>query len=289
MALRRHSREVRANPGTKTGGREARASPGTKTGGREARANPGTKTGGAAGELGESVIRNPKSPIRNRQSPIRDPQSRIPHPQSTVRGPTMPTQTSNQKAIYRWIGEQTPEGGRVLDIGCGDGELLAWLVSARRVRAAGIELSEECLAKAVQRGLSVHHGNVEEGLDHYDDRSFDLVVMSLAVQEMQKPLRVLQECFRVGKRVLVVFPNFGHYLARWHLGFLGHAPRTPSFPHTWESSPNRHFFTVKDWDDFCAQQGWTTVRRAFVTKGKSVRFCPNLLAEVALYLMETGR
>jgi len=200
----------------------------------------------------------------------------------------MPRQESNQKAIYRWICEQTPEGGRVLDIGCGDGELLAWLASVRRVRAAGIELSEECVAKAVQRGLSVHHGNVEEGLDHYADRSFDLVVMSLAVQEMQNPLRVLQECFRVGKRVLVVFPNFGHYLARWQLGLLGRAPRTPSFPHSWESSPNRHFFTVEDWDCFCADQGWITIRRAFLKGGHPVIFLPNLLAEVALYLMAEG-
>ena len=101
----------------------------------------------------------------------------------------MPEQPHNRRAIDRWILERTPQGGRVLDIGCGDGELLSLLVRQRGVHGAGIELSETCVFACVKRGLSVHHGNVDEGLDDYGDRSFDLVLLSLTIQELGDPRR----------------------------------------------------------------------------------------------------
>ena len=198
----------------------------------------------------------------------------------------MPDRPANQRAIYRWIGEQTPQGGRVLDIGCGDGALLAQLASERGARGTGIEISEECVAQAIGRGLSVHHGNAEEGMDHYSDGSFDLLIMSLAIQEMHQPLRMIREAFRVARRVLIVFPNFGHWLARWQLGVRGRAPRTSSFPYNPFESPNRHFFTVADWADLCGDEGWRCIEQAFLRNGRFVRLLPNLRAEVALYLME---
>jgi methionine biosynthesis protein MetW len=198
----------------------------------------------------------------------------------------MPEQLANRTSIYQWICEQAPQGGRVLDIGCGEGELLAQLVVKRGVKAVGIELSEECVAKAVGRGLSVHHGNAEEGIDHYPDASFDLVILSLAIQEMHEPLHVIRESFRIGRQLLVVFPNFGYWRARWQLCFTGRAPKTESFPYTWYSSPNRHFFTVADWDDFCREENLRCVRRAFLDNGRHVECCPNLRSEVALYLLE---
>src|SRR5680860_30150 len=127
----------------------------------------------------------------------------------------MPEQKANERAIHKWICEQTPQGGRVLDLGCGDGELLAELAEKRGVRSTGIELSEESVVKAVKRGLSVHHGNIEEGMDHYSDGTFDVVILSLAIQELHAPLDVLNEAFRIGKQVLIVFPNFGYWRARW--------------------------------------------------------------------------
>lgn len=198
----------------------------------------------------------------------------------------MPEQESNRSAIYEWIVERTPQGGRVLDIGCGEGDLLARLVERRKVRAVGIELSEACVMKAVQRGLSVHHGDVEEGLNDYGDRSFDLVLFSLTIQELGDPLRALQEAFRVGKKAIIVFPNFGHWRARWQLAVLGQAPRTANLPYTWYESPNRHFVTIADWDNLCARQGWRTLDRGFVSQGRIVRVLPNLFAEVAMYLLE---
>jgi methionine biosynthesis protein MetW len=193
---------------------------------------------------------------------------------------------TNRAQIDNWIVEHAPEGGKVLDIGCGTGDLLARLVRERGVRGTGIEIAEECVIKAVQQGLSVHHGNVEEGLDHYADGSFDLVVMSLTIQELGKPIHVLRESFRVGRQLIVVFPNFAHWQTRWQLGIRGRAPRTPSLPYTWHESPNRHVLTIDDWEEFCKQRGWLCAEKAFVTKGIRIRWWPNLRAEVAMYLLE---
>lgn len=198
----------------------------------------------------------------------------------------MPKQTINKTLIYQWIVERTAQQGRVLDIGCGDGELLASLVKHRGVHGTGIEISEECVMHAVQRGLSVHHGNVEEGLDHYNDVAFDLVIMSLTIQEMRNPLQVIKEAFRVGKQVMVVFPNFGYWSSRYQLTLFGRAPRTRSLPYSWYDSPNRHFFTTVDWTTLCREENWRCVDSGFVSRGKLIGFWPNLRAEVAMYLME---
>ena len=198
----------------------------------------------------------------------------------------MPEHIQNRKEIYRWIVQRTPPQGRVLDIGCGDGELLARLVRERDVHGTGIEISESCVMRAVQRGLSVHHGNVEEGLDHYSDQSFDLVIMALTLQELSDPKTIIHEALRVGKTGAFVFPNFGYFSARWQLAVRGRAPCTAGLPYSWHDSPNRHFFTVSDWDQLCRAENWHTLDRSFITAGKAIRFLPNLRAEVALYLLE---
>ena len=200
----------------------------------------------------------------------------------------MPEQISNQIGIYRWIVDHVPRGGKVLDIGCGTGELLSRLASEKNVRGTGFEISEECVMQAAQKGLSVHHGNAEEGLDHYGDDSFDIVVFSLSLQEMRDPRAVLNEAFRVGKKLIIVFPNFGNWRARWTLAVEGRAPRTRSLPYLWFESPNRHFFTILDWNHFCETQKWRTLECGFLCQGHTVRILPNLRAEVALYLMEAN-
>lgn len=200
----------------------------------------------------------------------------------------MPDQPPNRRAIFGWILRCTPESGRVLDIGCGDGELLSLLVKERHVRGTGIELSEEAVMTAVKRGLSVHHGDIEEGLDDYGDASFDLALLSLTIQELRDPRRALREVFRVGKRVIITFPNFGHWRPRWHLAVRGRAPVTPSLPYAWYEGPNRHFLTVADWEALCRAEGWRLIERGFLAAGRPVRLLANLRAEVALYLLQRG-
>jgi homoserine O-acetyltransferase/O-succinyltransferase len=192
----------------------------------------------------------------------------------------------NREKVYEWILEHTPQGGRVLDIGCGEGTLLGRMVEEREVHGTGIELDEELVVDAVKRGLSVHHGNAEEGMDHYPDDSFDLVVISLAIQEMKTPVRVIREALRLSSRVLISFPNFGNWRARWCLAVKGRAPQTESFPYQWFESPNRHFFTVKDWNDFCNVQSWTLGEKGFLSDGRWIDKLPNLRAEIAMYIIE---
>jgi methionine biosynthesis protein MetW len=199
----------------------------------------------------------------------------------------MPEQAFNKPLIHQWIVDHTTEGSRVLDIGCGEGELLARLAEEKGVKGTGIELSEACVIKAVQRGLSVHHGDVEEGLDHYADGFFDQVILSLTIQELRDPKRVLEEAFRVGKKAIVVFPNFAYWRSRWQLAVLGRAPTTQNLPHSWFESPNRHFLTVRDWDSFYQREECCKcLARGFLSSGKPVRHFPNLFAEVAMYLLE---
>lgn len=189
-----------------------------------------------------------------------------------------------KRAIFSWVSQRVPEGGRILDIGCGDGALLAQLAKERNARCTGIELDEDCVMRAVQHGLPVHHGNVEEGLDHYSDGSFDIAILSLTLQEMSDALGVIREAFRVGKKVLVVFPNFGHWHSRWQL-LLGRSPQTRHLPYAWYESPNRLFFTVRDWEDFCRNQGWRCLEKGFLSGDSEIRVMANLRADVAMYLM----
>jgi methionine biosynthesis protein MetW len=199
---------------------------------------------------------------------------------------TISNPLDNHPEINRWILAHTPEGGKVLDIGCGEGELLGRMVSEKKVQGTGIEISQDHAVRAIQRGLTVHHGNVEEGLDHYGDKGFDLVVLSLTLQETRRPRQVLLECFRVGRQVIVVFPNFGHWRSRWQLGWHGRAPRTTILPYPWYESPNYHYITIADWEDFCRDENWKILNRGFAAAGKAQEFLPRWRAEVAMYLLE---
>ncbi len=196
---------------------------------------------------------------------------------------------SNRKFIEEWIVRHVPERSRVLDVGCGDGALLERLVKEKHCRGTGIELDEANVRLAIQRGLSVHHGDAEEGLEHYADDGFDVVICSLTIQELGHPQRLLQEAFRVGRQLIVSFPNFGHWVARWQLAVRGRAPSTPALPYTWYETPNRHYLTVLDWEDFCRAEGWRIVEKDFVADGRRVIWLPNLRAEVGIYLLEEGK
>lgn len=149
------------------------------------------------------------------------------------------------------IAGMIPDGARVLDVGCGDGELLDYLRREKNVDGRGIELSSNGVNASVAKGLSVIQGNAEEEISHFPDDSFDYVILSQTLQAMERPDRILKQLLRVGKRAIVSFPNFANWRCRFHLLMRGRMPVTKSLDYPWYSTPNIHFCTIRDFVDLC--------------------------------------
>jgi methionine biosynthesis protein MetW len=189
------------------------------------------------------------------------------------------------RSDYAIIGEIVERGSRVLDLGCGDGDLLEWLAANKGVDARGVELESAKVRQAIARGVSVYQGDLIEGLADYPDQAFDYVILSQTLQQTRSPREVLREMLRVGRRVIVAFPNFGHWRVRLAMMFGGRAPRTPRFPFEWYDSPNIRVLTVHDFEALTAIEKLTVERRYFLTGHQKVTVMPNLMAEVAVFLV----
>jgi methionine biosynthesis protein MetW len=189
------------------------------------------------------------------------------------------------RSDYAIIGEIVERGAKVLDLGCGEGELLEWLAANKGVDARGVELSGLKVQRAIARGVSVYQGDIDEGLADYPNQAFDYVILSQTLQETRHPLRVLQEMLRVGRRVIVAFPNFGHWRVRLSMLISGRAPQTRLFPYDWYDSPNIHFLTVHDFEELAQREKLKVERRYFLSGARKVTLLPNLTAEVAVFLV----
>jgi methionine biosynthesis protein MetW len=151
------------------------------------------------------------------------------------------------------IAEMVEAGARVLDVGCGDGELLQLLAERRGVDGRGLELQRDKVNACVARGLSVIQGDADRDLDNYPDQAFDYAILSLTIQATRKPKTVLENLLRIGRRAIVSFPNFGHWRVRTTLLLGGRMPVTDNLPDLWFLTPNAHLCTVRDFADLCAR------------------------------------
>jgi methionine biosynthesis protein MetW len=194
---------------------------------------------------------------------------------------TKQTHEIEHLVISGWISS----GASVLDLGCGDGELLVLLIKNKEVHAQGIELSEQAIHNCVAAGLSVFQQDIDIGLTEYADKSFDYVILNQTLQQVRKPNFAIKEALRVGKKVIVGFPNFCYIINRFQIFFHGKVPVSPSLPYEWYDTPNLHFLSITDFKDYCKKNQITVDDTAFISKNRTVRFMPNLFGEVGLFLL----
>lgn len=186
------------------------------------------------------------------------------------------------------IADLVPFAAKTLDLGCGDGALLAYLVRNRQVLGRGVELSEEGVLACVRRGLSVRQGDLHEGLADYPDHSFDLVILAQTLPFLDDPAYILAEMLRVGKQAIVSFPNWGYWRCRLDLLFTGRIPVAPDLPQEWYASPRRQPFTVTDFAQFCSTISVRIVREVYLARGRrvTVRRIKNLRSTTAVFVLD---
>lgn len=184
--------------------------------------------------------------------------------------------------IQHWIKQDS----RILDLGCGDGTLLKFLIDTKQVQGYGLEIDAEQINTCVDKGLNVIEQNLDRGLGNFADKSFDTVLMTQALQTLHFPHLVLDEMLRVGKECIVTFPNFGHWKARFYLATRGRMPVSDLLPYEWYDTPNIHFCTFKDFEVLCRERNIKVIHRQVVNEqsGQTLKdFMPNLFGETAIY------
>lgn len=184
------------------------------------------------------------------------------------------------------ITELVPAGARVLDLGCADGALLAYLKQSNQIVGRGVEISEEGVLTCVRRGLSVRQGNLQEGLADYPDNSFDIVILSQTLRYLNDPQMIVGEMLRVGKLAIVSFSNWGYWRSRLTLLLGGRIPLAPDHHQPWDEPPRWQAFTVSDFSDFCHKNGFWVRNRVFLSGYRRGDLFSNLLAKSAVFVLE---
>ena len=180
--------------------------------------------------------------------------------------------------ISSWI----PERSRVLDLGCGDGTLLAGLQATRDIRGYGVEIDDANVLASVKNGVNVIQTDIESGLANFEDNAFDFVILSQTLQAMRNAESVLNEMLRVGREGIVTFPNFGYWRHRLDI-MQGHMPVSPALPYSWYDTPNIHLCTVKDFEDLCVKVGAEILDERVLHEGRQVKVLPNLRGSLGVF------
>ena len=181
--------------------------------------------------------------------------------------------------IAGWV----KDGARVLDLGCGDGALLADLKEARRVRGYGIDIADDNVLACLERGVNVIQSDLESGLAGFADCSFDTIILSQTLQQIRSVETITDEMLRVGREVIVTFPNFAYWRHRAQLGLRGTMPKSSSLPYEWYNTPNVRMFTVHEFDRYCADHEIEIIDRKVLSGERTVTLQPNLFGQLAFY------
>ena len=185
--------------------------------------------------------------------------------------------------IKNWIDEDS----EILDLGCGKGEILNILSKELNAKTLGVEIDQDNLNECIKSGLNVIQQNIDEGLDNFADKSFDMVIMSQTIQVLKDPKKALLEITRIGKECIVTIPNFGHLTTRFKLLIGGKMPVTGTLPSQWYDTENIHLCTIKDFEDLCKNCGINILEKSFLNgsghENLSTKNFPNLFAASAIY------
>lgn len=192
-----------------------------------------------------------------------------------------------QRKDFQLITDWVQQKSRVLDLGCGDGTLLRMLAEQKAATGYGLELDASSIPKCIDNKVNVIQMNLDKGLTEFDDNSFDYVMLSLTLQSVKQPEKLLEDMLRVGKTGIVSFPNFGHWRIRSQLMFGGRMPVSKSLPHRWYNTPNIHLCSVKDFEDYCQTNGITILESAVLDDERKnswlAKRWPNLFGNIAMY------
>lgn len=190
---------------------------------------------------------------------------------------------SDLKIIENWVAAKS----NVLDLGCGEGNLLEYLKSEKQCKGYGLEINPDSILSCVEKGLNVIEHDLNEGLKHFKDNAMDTVVMTQALQAVSRPDILLDDMLRVGKEAIITFPNFGYWRTRLYLMLKGKMPMSKTLPFNWYDTPNIHMCTFRDFEKLCYEKNVTILNRTVVDKNHdeslSINTLPNLLGEIAVY------
>ncbi len=202
-----------------------------------------------------------------------------------------------KKTIHKLIAQEIPSNSRVLDLGCGDGVLLDFLISNKNVIGHGVDIDSKALINCIEKGIPV----IQLDLNHlpldFPDNSFDIVVLNQTIQEMRHPDKIILEMLRIGKQAILGFPNFGSCKIRFNLLFNGRMPTTKELPYNWYDTPNIHLLTIKDFYNFCKLKKINISKKIFLRRKpfkkkekfknyKKTNLLPNLFADLSVFIID---
>jgi len=180
--------------------------------------------------------------------------------------------------ISEWVDSET----KVLDLGCADGTLLKFLKQQKNINGYGIEIDPSNIEKGIKNKINIIQMNLEDGLSVFNDQFFDTVILSQTLQAMVNIDKIMDEMKRVGKNIIVSFPNFGFWKNRFQI-LNGKMPKSADLPHEWYNTPNIHLCTIKDFEDLCAKKGLTITNQLFLTDNHPIKYFSNLRGSLSIF------
>ncbi len=192
---------------------------------------------------------------------------------------------------YRVIVDLVEENSKILDLGCGSGALFKMLTDEKKVKGVGVEIDENCVIEALEKGLSVIQGDLDEGLKQFPDKSFDYAILNQTLQSTNNPEFVIEEMLRVAKQSIVSFPNFAYWKVRFYLFFKGKMPKSKQLPYEWYNTPNIHLLTVNDFFEFCKKRDIKIEKSIYLTRRKKrsgflIKTITNFFSEEVIFIIK---